>query len=71
MPPLIVAALVPVASLAIAVSLVALAMLFGLGAVGAKLGGAPIGRAALRVAFWGVIAMAATYAIGAVFGTRL
>ncbi|WP_197922826.1 VIT family protein [Thiosulfatihalobacter marinus] len=71
LPPLLVAALVPFASVAIAVSLVALAMLFGLGAVGARLGGAPIGRAALRVAFCGVIAMAVTYAIGALFGTRL
>lgn len=71
LPPLLVAALVPFASVAIAVSLVALAMLFGLGAVGARLGGAPVGRAALRVAFWGVIAMTATYAIGALFGTRL
>jgi VIT1/CCC1 family predicted Fe2+/Mn2+ transporter len=71
LPPLLLAALAPFASLAIAVSLVALAMLFGLGAVGAKLGGAPVGRAALRVAFWGVIAMAVTYAIGALFGTRL
>ena len=71
LPPLIVAAIVPFASVAIAVSLVALAMLFGLGAAGARLGGAPVGRAALRVAFWGVIAMTATYAIGALFGTRL
>ena len=70
-PPLIVAAIVPFASVAVAVSLVALAMLFGLGAAGARLGGAPVGRAALRVAFWGVIAMAATYAIGVLFGTRL
>ncbi|AQS50223.1 hypothetical protein BMG03_20155 (plasmid) [Thioclava nitratireducens] len=71
LPPLIVAAIVPFASVAVAVSLVALAMLFGLGATGARLGGAPVGRAALRVAFWGVIAMTATYAIGALFGTRL
>lgn len=71
LPPLIVAAVTPFSSLVIAVSVVALAMLLGLGAVGAKLGGAPIGKAALRVAFWGVIAMAATYGIGALFGTRL
>lgn len=71
LPPLIVAALAPFETVAMVVSLIALAMLFGLGAAGAKLGGAPVGRAALRVAFWGVIAMAATYAIGAVFGTRL
>lgn len=70
-PPLIVAAVTPFSGLAIAVSVVALVMLLGLGAAGAKLGGAPIGRAAFRVMFWGVIAMAATYGIGALFGTRL
>lgn len=70
-PTLIVAAITPFSGIPITVSLVALLMLLGLGAMGAKLGGAPIGRAALRVAFWGVIAMAATYAIGAFFGTRL
>ncbi len=71
LPPLILAAVMPFANVALAVSLLALAMLFALGAAGARLGGAPVGRAALRVAFWGLIAMAATYAIGAVFGTRL
>jgi len=44
LPPLIVAAMTPFASLAIAVSIVALIMLLGLGAVGAKLGGAPVGK---------------------------
>lgn len=70
-PPLIVAALTPLAYVAISVSVVALAVLFGLGAAGARLGGAPVARAALRVAFWGVIAMSATYVIGAAFGARL
>lgn len=70
-PPLVIAAIVPLSNLPVAVSSVALIMLLILGAVGAWLGGAPKGRAALRVAFWGVIAMAVTYAIGALFGTRL
>lgn len=71
LPPLIVAAVTPFSGLALAVSVVALIMLAGLGVAGAKLGGAPVGRAALRVTFWGVVAMVATYAIGALFGTRL
>lgn len=53
------------------VSITALLFLAVLGAVGAKAGGAPIGRAVLRVTFWGAIAMAATAAIGALFGTTV
>ncbi|WP_210493187.1 VIT1/CCC1 transporter family protein [Patulibacter sp. SYSU D01012] len=49
----------------VAVACVALAVL---GALGARLGGAPAGVAALRVAAWGVAAMAATYGIGALVG---
>ncbi|MFM2236805.1 MAG: hypothetical protein RL209_839, partial [Pseudomonadota bacterium] len=49
----------------------ALLFLAVLGAVGAKAGGAPIGRAVMRVTFWGAIAMAATAAIGALFGTAV
>jgi vacuolar iron transporter family protein len=42
-----------------------------LGAAGAKAGGAPIGKAVLRVTFWGAFAMAATAAIGSLFGTTI
>lgn len=70
-PPLVVAATAPFPVLAVAVSVAALVMLPGLGAAGAYLGGAPVGRGAIRVATWGVIAMVATYAIGAAFGTSL
>lgn len=42
-----------------------------LGAVGARAGGAPVGKAVLRVAFWGAFAMAATAAIGSLFGTTV
>ena len=47
------------------VSVIALALL---GATGAKLGGAPVLPAVIRVVGWGVIAMAATAAIGSLFG---
>jgi vacuolar iron transporter family protein len=40
-----------------------------LGALAARAGGAPIGAAALRVTFWGALAMAVTAAVGSAFGT--
>jgi len=43
--------------------------LASLGGLGARLGGAPAGRAATRVVTWGLIAMGATAAIGALVGT--
>jgi VIT1/CCC1 family predicted Fe2+/Mn2+ transporter len=42
-----------------------------LGGVGAKMGGAPVGKAVLRVTFWGAFAMAATAAIGSLFGANV
>ena len=39
-----------------------------LGALGAQAGGAPVGKAALRVTFWGALAMAVTAGVGAIFG---
>ena len=50
------------------ISVAALALL---GAVSARMGGAPVGRAVARVTFWGVAAMAATSAVGALFGVAL
>ncbi|MFO7477204.1 MAG: VIT1/CCC1 transporter family protein, partial [Methyloceanibacter sp.] len=47
-------------------SLVFLALL---GLLGARTGGAAISKPIVRVTFWGALAMAATAAIGAVFGT--
>jgi len=45
--------------------------LFGLGALGAQLGGAPRLRAAVRVATLSVLAMVVTYAIGTVVGANV
>jgi VIT1/CCC1 family predicted Fe2+/Mn2+ transporter len=72
-----VGAALPLATAAIAgdrvriwlVAAMSLAFLTLLGAVGARAGGAPVGRAALRVVFWGALAMALTAGIGAAFGT--
>jgi VIT1/CCC1 family predicted Fe2+/Mn2+ transporter len=55
----------------IAIPATALVFLAGLGGLAARAGGAPIGAAAARVAFWGALAMAATALIGRVFGTVL
>lgn len=54
--------------LTVVVTLIALAVLGGLGA---RLGGAPMTKAALRVVAWGAVAMALTSAIGALVGTTI
>ncbi len=69
--PLLTAVVLPLSQLVIGVSAAALLFLMLLGAVGARAGGAPIWRGVLRVAFWGVAAMAATWAIGRLFGTAV
>lgn len=69
--PLGAAALLPLAQLPLGVSVAALLFLMLLGGVGAAVGGAPVVKGVLRVAFWGVLAMAATYAIGSLFGTAV
>ena len=66
--PLAVAALVPMARVVVLVSLASLACLAALGAISARVGGAPVLRATLRVCFWGALAMALTAAIGRLFG---
>lgn len=42
-----------------------------LGSLAAKAGGAPVLRAATRVTFWGILAMALTAAVGALFGVSV
>lgn len=66
--PLVVAAFAPMASLALWVAGSALIGLALLGALGAKAGGAPIGRSVTRVVFWGALAMAITAGVGRLFG---
>lgn len=70
-PPLMVAALAPTALVVPSVVLVALACLALLGLAGAKAGGAPPWRAAARVTFWGLLAMAVTAGIGRLVGTAV
>jgi VIT1/CCC1 family predicted Fe2+/Mn2+ transporter len=66
--PLAVAVLAPWQAL-VAVPAAALVALALLGSIAARAGGAPIGTAAIRVTFWGALAMAATAGIGELLGT--
>ena len=69
--PLALVPLFPGPSLTWIVSGASLLFLAILGVVGAKAGGAPVGKGVLRVTFWGAVAMAATAAIGSLFGTTV
>ena len=53
------------------VAALSLFSLAALGAFGGYLGGAPLGRAALRVTIGGALAMAATAAVGTIFGVAV
>ena len=46
----------------------ALLLLVGLGGLAAKIGGASVTTGAVRVTFWGALAMAVTAAAGTLFG---
>jgi VIT1/CCC1 family predicted Fe2+/Mn2+ transporter len=61
----------PDAQIVAVVSAASLVALTSLGAVAASVGGASPWVGAARVAFWGVVALAATAAVGALFGTAV
>jgi vacuolar iron transporter family protein len=67
--PLLVTALAPEASLIPLVSGTSLAFLALLGGVAAYVGGARVTVGAMRVTFWGALAMGLTAGVGALFGT--
>ena len=69
--PLGVGAIAPLDTLQIWVGVATLVALGASGGLGAQAGGAPRRRATLRVMVWGVLAMAATSAIGALVGQAL
>ena len=69
--PLLVAAFGPQAHVSAAVSLTSLACLALAGALAARAGGSPPLRGALRVAFWGALAMALTAGAGTLFGAAI
>jgi VIT1/CCC1 family predicted Fe2+/Mn2+ transporter len=69
--PVVVAAVVPRALLARVVTVSALVLLAVLGAVAARVGGAAMWRGAIRVAFWGALAMGVSAMVGRLFGATV
>jgi len=67
--PLLMVVVSPTGALVPIVFAASLGFLALLGAIGAKVGGAKILRATVRVTFWGALAIALTAGIGKLFGT--
>lgn len=65
---MLLAALLPPGVLTLGVVGVSLGLLLVLGGTAAHLGGASLTRGALRVAFWGTLAMGCTAVVGRLFG---
>ena len=69
--PLVTLAVALASALALAVAIASLLCLAALGALAARSGGASAWKGAGRVLLWGALAMAATAAIGRLFGTSV
>ena len=69
--PLVTLLVAPPAWMGVTTTVVSLITLALLGGLSARAGGAPVGRAVARVCFWGAAAMAATAAVGWLFGTTV
>ena len=69
--PLVVIMISPVSILVPSVAIMSLVFLSLMGAIAARMGGASVVRGAMRVTFWGALAMAATALIGKLFGTAV
>jgi VIT1/CCC1 family predicted Fe2+/Mn2+ transporter len=69
--PLLIVLIAPRSILVWTVSGASVLFLALLGILGARVGGARLGRAAARVTFWGALAMAITAGVGALFGINL
>lgn len=66
--PLLVVLTTPKAMLNLAVAASSLVFLAALGSLAARAGGSSVTTAAFRVTFWGALAMAITFGVGAMFG---
>jgi VIT1/CCC1 family predicted Fe2+/Mn2+ transporter len=66
--PLLVTVMAPGTALMPLVSVTSLVFLALLGALATRVGGASVAAGAMRVAFWGALAMAVTTGVGALFG---
>jgi len=69
--PLAITAIAPNAELIPLVAATSLLFLALLGGLAARAGGAGVALGAIRVTFWGALAMAATAGVGALFGTAV
>lgn len=69
--PVIIASIAPTNALSRLVTGSTLVLLVLLGALAARVGGASMSRGAVRVAFWGALAMAASAGVGRLFGTQV
>ena len=69
--PFVVAVAAPTTHLIVLVAIASLVCLGLLGGIAARAGGASMTRGAIRVTFWGVIALGATALIGRVFGAAV
>ena len=69
--PVLMVLMVPRGQLVLSMVAATLFLLFVLGAIGAWAGGASPVRGAIRVAFWGMLAMAATMGVGSLFGASV
>lgn len=67
--PLLTALAAPASNIVVVVAGTSLLFLIALGALAARVGGAPVAKAAGRVAFWGALAMGLTAGVGKLFGT--
>jgi VIT1/CCC1 family predicted Fe2+/Mn2+ transporter len=66
--PLVLVLLFPAGQLVLVVSAATLVLLASLGALAARAGGAGMLKGALRVTFWGAVALAVTASVGTLFG---
>jgi len=69
--PLLITAIAPEASLIYIVAATSLFFLALLGGIAARVGGAGVMAGAIRVTFWGALAMGITAGVGALFGTAV
>lgn len=69
--PMLLVLFVPVSALVWTVSGSSLLFLALLGSLAARAGGSPVWKSVARVTFWGALAMAITFGVGALFGASL
>jgi VIT1/CCC1 family predicted Fe2+/Mn2+ transporter len=69
--PIIASLIAPITFVVATVYAISLVALAGLGALGARAGGAPLLTATLRVVFWGIVAMAISAGIGTLFHVQV